>query len=200
MAGKLTKQVKVTPEKVDRAKIMEKSREIAKQLWWQKLTPAEKEALNQVARAYGLDPLLRHLLMLGGNIYITVAGLLYYAHRDKENAPKSIILTPASPEERERAGVPPHGHFWKCILKKGEGGEFVEFGYASEQDVHLHNAGWKDISNMAKTRALGRALRLAYSIHLPVAEEMSWFEFEEEPQPSQPVNAQLFNKDKEEVK
>jgi len=163
---------------IDREAIQKENRRLAAELWQQKLTPNEKRAVNNLCFLYGLDPLQRQLLVLGGNFYITVAGLKKVAE-DSDNPPEAIQVIPATREERELAGIIKNDpskvdyiHFWKATLyKKNSQIPYIEFGEASESDVNIHGKQEKDIRAMARTRATGRALRNAYSIGLPLAEE-----------------------------
>lgn len=46
---------------------------------WAKLTPEERELANGICTRYGLDPLLKHLVIIDGGAYITRDGLLHVA-------------------------------------------------------------------------------------------------------------------------
>jgi len=163
---------------IDREAIQKQNRQLAAELWQQKLTPNERKAVDNLCFLYGLDPLQRQLLVLGGNFYITVAGLKKVAE-DSNNPPEAIQVTPATKEERELAGImkndpgkPEYIHFWKATLyKKNCQIPYIEFGEASASDVNIHGKQEKDIRAMARTRATGRVLRNAYAVGLPLAEE-----------------------------
>lgn len=168
----------VKPETRDQ--IANRNREAAKSLWAGKLTQTELAAVNAICEGYGLDPLLKHILVLGGNLYITVAGVRTWAYK-QDDKPVAIQVVPASREERDTAGCPEGVHYWKAkIWKKDTPADtpFTEFGEADKDNVSLHRAGWKEIQDMAKTRAIGRALRNAYPISLPLAEDMPLFPWE----------------------
>ena len=165
----------VKPETRDQ--IAARNREAAKGLWAGKLTAAELAGVNAVCEAYGLDPLLKHILVLGGNLYITVAGLRTWAYK-QEDKPISIQVVPVTPEEKKAAGCPDTAHYWKALVWKADtppDKPFTEFGESDKDNVSLHRAGWKEIQDMAKTRAVGRALRNAYPVSLPLAEDMPMF-------------------------
>lgn len=157
----------------NRKALMEKSREIAKAMWPGKMTVNEKAALNHICLMYGLDPLLREVIFLGGNFYIVVSGMVKIANRDKDAPLAGINLRPATMEERALIGVKDDKiYLWHCeVWKKGIEKPFVEWGEASADDVNLHGKKVKDIRAMARTRAKGRALKEAYSISLPIYEE-----------------------------
>lgn len=157
----------------DRKALMEKSREIAKAMWPSKMTANEKAALNHICLMYGLDPLLKEVIFLGGNFYIVVSGMVKIANRDKDAPLAGIDLRPATMEERKLIGVTDDKRYlWRCeVWKKGIEKPFVEWGEASADDVSLYGEKVKDIRAMARTRAKGRALKEAYSISLAIYEE-----------------------------
>ena len=193
----LTKTENKSLSQVDRTAIQEQSKNSAKDLWSGKLTVNEQKALNHVCAVYGLDPSLKQVNMLGGNIYINGAGILSIVHRDAF-PPEGIELVPATKQEREDAFItcsdgskPEFQHYWKCIVwKKGSARPFTEFGEACLADVQLHGKNWKTVQDMAKTRARNRALRNAYSIGLTSIEEFMGVETtitveEDKPEPAQ---------------
>lgn len=178
MTNKL-KEVKIPQVKIDKSTsrelMQQRNKEIAKALWTGKLTPAEQAAINQICLLYGLDPILKQVVCLGGNIYITGGGLKVIGNRNPESAINGIELTPATEEERKLARVPETSHYWKAtIWKKGCEKPFIEFGEASEGNVKLYNADWKSYQDMAKTRAVNRALRNAYDIAFTSLEEVGY--------------------------
>lgn len=167
---------KVKHEMVDRQQLVSENREIAKQMWSGKLTPNEQRALNNLCIFYNLDPLQKQIVILGGNPYITKGGLLAIAG-SRADKPLSIQVDPASEDERKGARVPEDSHYWKAKVYKlvdGKEGVFTEFGEANEKNVKLYGKDWKTIQDMAKTRAVNRALRNAYSIGLTSIEEMGY--------------------------
>lgn len=169
----------VKPETRDQ--IQARNREAAKALWAGQLTPVELAGVNAVCEAYGMDPLLKHIIVLGGNLYITVAGLRTWAYK-QDDKPLSIQVTPATTEEKKAAGCLETSHYWKAMVWKSDTPKeipFTEFGEADKDNVSLHRAGWKEIQDMAKTRAIGRALRNAYPVSLPLAEDMPMFPWDQ---------------------
>ncbi len=159
----------------NRLQLQQESRAIAKDLWSGKLTANEQRALNQICIIYGLDPILKQVVMLGGNVYITGGGLKVIANKEKETALNGIELAPATEEERALARVPAESHYWKAtVWKKGCEKPFIEFGEASAGNVRLHQADWKSYQDMAKTRAVNRALRNAYDVAFTSLEEMGY--------------------------
>ena len=187
--------------KVDREALQNKQRQLAKEMWSGKLTMNEQSAVDMISREFGLNPLLKQLVVLAGGIYVTKAGLQVIANRKPETAIDGIEVSPVSQEERELAGIAYHEpttaeyqHYWKAIVwKKGSSRPFVEFGEATLSNVKLFKPDWRSVSDMAKTRAVNRALRNAYDIGFPSVEEMGYASEEvqsiqarvvEEPQPA----------------
>lgn len=163
--------VPVTPA-IDRNAILAENREIAKGMWSGKLSANEQKALNNICLLYGLDPLQKQIVVLSGTMYITKSGLINIAHQD-ENPPEGIEVVPATKQEREDSGAPADSQYWKAIVwKRGGTKPFIEFGEANAKNVNLHNKDWRVISDMAKTRAINRALRNAYRIGLTSYEEV----------------------------
>ena len=158
-------------------------KEQVKGMWTGRLTEREQAALALVHDHYGLDPLLKEIVVLGGNLYVTKPGLNKVAYRD-EKPPISIQMYPLDNLEREAIGltqndpkdIHTYQHAFKCLLwKKDTPTElpFTEFGIASWGDVGLHEKtkGHKTLGDMARTRAFCRVIRIAYRIGLPSLEE-----------------------------
>jgi len=179
----LTNPTSAAPANINRDAIQKQNRELARDLWQGKLSPREKQALSNLSIQYGLDPLQKQLLCLGGNFYVTVGGLKVIAERN-DNPPSAIQLQPATMDERMAAGItqndpnkPDFVHFWKALLfKSGSDTPYIEYGEASPKDIGIQGksggaAKEKDVRAVARTRATGRVLRNAYSIGLPLAED-----------------------------
>jgi hypothetical protein len=171
-------------EVAKREELKEESRAIAKDMWTGKLTPNEQKAVNQICRMYNLDPLLKQIVVLGGNLYISSGGLKTIAYRSKKEQPEAIVVLPASEQERKDYGCThndpnekEYQHLFKAELyKKGSDRAFVEWGESDSSNVRLHNAGFKEHADMAKTRAVNRVIRNAYAISLTSIEEMGFTE------------------------
>jgi len=145
-----------------------------KYLWQGSMTP---EMANQVAAIcihYGLDPFMKHIQLLGGNIYTSVPGLFYKANN--LGIIKSLVPYALTKKEREDIlpPIPEDTHAFKAVLETVNGGTFIEYGFASPKDVTetVRNKGYHAMSAMARTRAYGRVLRNALRINLPIYEEM----------------------------
>jgi len=166
----------------NRGELQKQSKEIAKALWSGKLTVNEQAAINQICLLYGLDPILKQVVCLGGNVYITGGGLKVIGNKKPETAIDGIEVAPATKEEREAYGCSNntavdenYQHLFKSIVyKKGCSHSFIEWGEADKSNVKLYNADFKAIADMAKTRAVNRALRNAYDIAFTSLEEMGY--------------------------
>ena len=185
----------------NRDELQKKSREIAKNLWSGKLTVNEQAAINQICMLYGLDPILKQVVCLGGNMYITSGGLKVIGNKNKESAIDGIEVGPATPQERKDYGCwendpksENYQHLFKAIVwKRGCTRAFVEWGEADKNNVRLHNAEFKSMADMAKTRAVNRALRNAYDIALTSLEEMGYAA-------NIPVTTEVIEEKKESIK
>ncbi|MCM8804230.1 MAG: hypothetical protein NC833_03130 [Candidatus Omnitrophica bacterium] len=186
MTEQKLKEVKVPQVKMEegtsRELLQQQQREVAKALWTGKLTPAEQSAVNLITTMYSLDPILKQIVVLGGNIYITSGGLKVIANRNKETAIDGIQVIPATEQERKNYGCinndpskDEYQHLFKAIVyKKGCSQPFIEWGEADKGNVKLFNADFKSIADMAKTRAVNRALRNAYDIAFTSIEEIGY--------------------------
>ena len=135
----------------------------------------------QMARlsvAYGLDPFLKELVVLGDNVYPTVAGLHRKANENDNYAGE--ILRPATMEERTAFyfpfAPPDDEYLWIChVFLRNRDHPVVGWGRASKQNVKMSTMLiW--LPEMAQKRARGRAYRIAFNIGIPVIEEMYEFE------------------------
>lgn len=148
--------------------IVEKGNKLS--LWPANLNDKQRQQLAYISSQYGLDPFFSEMTVLGGNPYITNAGLLRVAHEDKE-PPVSIQLELIRSDEMSR-----HFEYMSKLWKKSTPDDrpFVEYGEASPKDVSpMISKTDKDIKAMARTRAVNRVIRIAYRVSLTSAEELS---------------------------
>ena len=132
--------------------------------------PADALAMGaRLAVMYGLDPILKHFIYLpkANGVYPTVAGLRAYAER--QGGLHGIRYRPLTVDEREcmYPDLPKGAVVVACTVVRN-GAEYTEYGMCSAQD----KPDLKDRSAMARTRGLGRSLRMAYPINLTTAEEI----------------------------
>jgi hypothetical protein len=168
----------------EREKYMEESKLEGKNIWSGKLSPNEKKALAAAASYYGLDPNMGHLYCMGNKLYVSVDG--QRAKAKETDLIQGLQLMSLSKEERSNLipPVPDDMHAYKCIIAvKGKEKPFIEYGFASKDDVNLQYKHWKNIDDMARTRAIGRCLRNIVPIDLPNIEDM----------PSMPQDMQVGN-------
>lgn len=138
-------------------------------------------AAARLALVYGLDPLLKHVVVIpGAGVYPTVAGLRQNAERHGDL--RGISYRALTPDEKEcfYPGLAQGDVVIACTVWRGEA-EFTEFGMVAAKE----KTSLKDRSAMARTRALGRALKIAYSLALTAAEELDGAAEADEP----PVSA-----------
>jgi hypothetical protein len=147
-----------------RDKLAAREKTIKNLQWSGKLSKEEKQVLYHATKAYGLDPAQREVVCLGGNLYITVAGMVRIAERSGDYAGCKFY-----PVEGDKEGEIKY----KCVVTKLVQGNLCEFeglGRAGGlQDKNPTVSKYPE--EMAQTRALGRALRRAWPISIPALEE-----------------------------
>lgn len=163
--------VALTPaQQAARDIIKSKEQALRNQQWTGRLTKEEKALVYHFARAYGLDLNLGHLVILGGKPYVTVAGMLHHAHAAKVSPLCGIDVEIIEERQGEYAKA-------MAVVKRLMGvgityvAEYKGYGEASPDTIGLKN-GARHVSSMAQTRAIGRALRAAFSISSPAFEEL----------------------------
>ena len=138
---------------------------LGKSGWGTNLSATMKRQVAYITVAYGLDPLLDELVVMGGTkLYVCVAGL-------RRKVQEAGILNGIS-WDRVKFDDDPKGLIrWKVLLRlKGAEFPFEEFGEAGGP-TETNPVAKKHPETMARTRAIGRALRMAAGVSLPIAEE-----------------------------
>lgn len=157
--------------------------------------PAVRAQIARLTLAYGLDPFLKHIEILGGRPYITHAGLLHYAlNIEKRMVVKSVEPLSAEDRERFKDEIKP-GEIWRkatIAVYMGEHFGVVEMcGYSKAGGPEESNAVAKGFHKyaIAEKRALNRIVRTAFSIAVPSVEEMGAEQFDlpmgDQPAPQQ---------------
>lgn len=135
-------------------------RELAllKAIGFDRLAPEQRELALNIASRYELDPLLKHLVLIEGRVYITRDGLLHVAHRS--GALDGIVLDdgPTLEEDYWRATV--------SVYRKDMG---HPFRYRGRYPAKGKNAAFGP--EMAVKVAEVMALRRAFDVAAPAAEE-----------------------------
>lgn len=134
-----------------------------------------RRKLARVTYAYHLDPFLSHVILMGDKPYITHAGLLYHTQRD--SSLRGISCEPLTPGQRQALGAEiQDGELWRFATVRREIAghicEFSAYGRAGGKGESNPIAKGQHGYAMADKRAINRALRLAYSVHVPSREEM----------------------------
>ena len=144
-----------------------KNLRLARRLWPHEVSVSQTEGLRTLSTAYRLSIAAGDLQFLDGKWYVTHAGLLGLARR---NRCSGIQVQPA------RQFCNPSASRWvfKATVYKRRGSKgFVGYGDADPSNVSDLVRGAE--RRVAETRAVNRALRKAYGIELCSVEEMGGF-------------------------
>lgn len=114
------------------------------------LNPADPnvQALILVCRTYGLDPVLKHMVLISGKPYVTRDGLLHVAHRSGQFDGIEVI------EEGDNAD-----EWWAkvSVYRKDMGRPFTYRGRYPKKGSHLAKFGPEMAVKVAEVMALRRA-------------------------------------------
>lgn len=140
----------------------------------QELTVVDKKLLAQVAITYGFDPLMGEVSIYQGRPYVSIDGR--YRKAQETGRLDGVETRPANKQERADWGIPEGDYFYRSeVYVKGASRPFVGWGrvYGAET---LGGKGFKPVEKnpqrMAEKRAEGQALRKAFHIPLPSAEDI----------------------------
>jgi hypothetical protein len=124
-----------------------------------------QEHLAQQIRAlfaeFGLRPDLGHIIVMGDRPYITKEGLIYYAQKSGQLAGIEVELV-----ERTQNFC-----LIKATVKTKDGGKYEAYGDADKNNTNRMVT--PHLIRMAETRAVNRALRVAFPIGLCSYEELA---------------------------
>jgi hypothetical protein len=133
---------------------------------WGTLTKYALETLRKFSETHSLDVAAGEIQFLDNRWYVTNAGLLQIARRNRCSGIRTIV-------EKELSD-PTVGRwvFKATVYKSPRSRGFVGYGDADPSNVSslVHGAEMR----VAETRAVNRALRKAYGIGLCSVEELSW--------------------------
>ncbi|HUI74523.1 MAG TPA: hypothetical protein VLX32_06230 [Candidatus Acidoferrum sp.] len=139
---------------------------LAKELWGMEIQQRHVRALRDLGESFGFSVARGDILLLNGNWYVTHAGLLRLASRNRCCG----INTRLVPEHCERSSK---NWVFKATVYKRKGSKgFVGYGDADPSNVSPLVRGAE--MRVAETRAVNRALRKAYGIGLCSVEELGW--------------------------
>lgn len=154
---------------------------VQKATWPKDLTEKDYTMIASVCREYGLDPVFGELMIYQGRPYVTID-----ARRRKAQETGNldgIKSRPATKDEREAWGVAPGDFFFHCdVFVKGASQSFDGWGRVraaettpgSKTDPNaIFKPIQKDPMGMAEKRAETRALKRAFHIPLPSAEDLT---------------------------
>jgi hypothetical protein len=133
------------------------------------LTPIQASELARVALAYGLDPVMGELTIYQGKIYIGIDGRVRKAN--EHPAFKGMECVPATDAERKAFRCSEDEYLWIARVWRRDR-DVPAVGYGRASGANDRNPVSKQYGQeMAQKRAKHRALRDAFSISLPGAEE-----------------------------
>jgi hypothetical protein len=133
---------------------------------WGQLPSSEMEALKKLTLRFALSVVEGDLLLLDGRWYVTHAGLLRIAQRNRCSGMRTTVDKGLSDP------VSCRWVFKATVYKSPRCRGFVGYGDADPSNVSslVHGAEMR----VAETRAVNRALRKAYGIGLCSVEELGW--------------------------
>jgi len=155
--------------------LVRKNVRLARSRWRGELSALSLTELKRLSCDLGLSIASGEVLLLNGKWYVTHAGLLRIAQRNRCSGMRTAVdkglSDPASNRWVFKATV------YKSLRSRG----FVGYGDADPSNVSslVHGAEMR----VAETRAVNRALRKAYGIGLCSVEELGWAPRSKAPDP-----------------
>jgi hypothetical protein len=147
-------------------KLAIQNRRLAKRFWAGRLSAANLDKLIHLTRTLGLSVSTGEILYIGGNWYVTHAGLLRIALRQRCLGIRTAL------QERQSDSAANRWVFRATVYKSHASRGFVGYGDADPSNVSPLVRGAE--MRVAETRAVNRALRKAYGIGLCSVEELRW--------------------------
>jgi hypothetical protein len=130
--------------------------------------PVMQRMIARIAIAYGLDPLMGELIPYQGKPYVTIEGRLRKAQ--EHEAYRGLECRPATEQEREAFRCGPNDHLWRAEVYRADWPKPV-IGWGRVRSDEGSPVAKQHPQLMAEKRAKARALRDAFSIPLPSAED-----------------------------
>lgn len=151
--------------------------------WPQEMDARAIKLLAKVAITYGLDPLMSEVVLYQGRPFIGIDGR--YRKAQETGRLMGVETRPATEEERKAWKIPEADYFFRSTVKAKPDkasdfvAEFIGWGRvrAAEMDTPASGkGGFRPLEvnpqRMAEKRAEAQALRKAFHIPLPSAEEI----------------------------
>lgn len=135
----------------------------------------DAELLAKITHAYGLDPFMGHIEVLGNKLYVTVGGLIHHAQSSGklDGIETSLIVGQERKEIIESLSMPDDTViYYARVYRQDQSHPYTAYGFASDSDVNLSGKKRKDIQAMAENRSMGRALRKAFSVAFTAYDEL----------------------------
>ena len=152
------------------------NRRLAKRLWAGRLSADDLDRLIHLTRMLGLSVSTGDILYIDGNWYVTHAGLLRIALRQRCLGIRTAL------QERQSNSAANRWVFRATVYKSRASKGFVGYGDADPSNVSPLVRGAE--MRVAETRAVNRALRKAYGIGLCSVEELGWLSDPPKPFPA----------------
>jgi hypothetical protein len=140
---------------------------LARRLWPNQISTTESKALEALSKRYLLSVGAGELLLLDGRWYVSHAGLLRVALRQRCRGIRTVL------QERQCDPLACRWVFRATVYKASDSKGFVGYGDADPSNVSPLVRGAE--LRVAETRAVNRALRNAYGIGLCSVEELGSF-------------------------
>jgi hypothetical protein len=149
----------------DRTRVLKSNVKLAR-FTWGVLSQAAIQALKELTERHGLSVAGGDLQQLDGRWYVTHAGLLGLARRNRCSGVRVQLVREFCDSASSR------WVFKATVYKSPRSRGFVGYGDADPSNVSslVHGAEMR----VAETRAVNRALRKAYGIGLCSVEELGW--------------------------
>ncbi len=151
---------------------------ILARMTWGRLPVTARQGLRELISRYSFSVALGDVQYLDGRWYVTHAGLLRLASRDRCSGIRVLQI---------RKLCDPQSNRWvfrATVYKSSRSRGFVGYGDADPSNVSALVRGAE--MRVAETRAVNRALRKAYGIGLCSVEELGWAPRSNAPAPSEP--------------
>lgn len=137
--------------------------------WGKEVSTEGMFLLAKAAAQTGLDPMLGHLVMLGGKITVSLVGIMHVANNDDHY--EGFECDPLTEEERKLYKIPDYEHAFKCLTYRSDRKHPIPgIGRASKDNVKAAPMQtW--LIEMAQKRAIERSHRLAFNLPFLGADE-----------------------------